>query len=112
MTARKGFTLVELLMVILILGILASILVPRFTSAIDEAKVAKCDANWANLVRALELYAVENDGAYPANQTEFDADILNNTTYFPYGPPTCPWGIAYTYDATSKTVTKHTSSDH
>jgi len=110
--ARKGFTLVELLMVILILGILASILVPRFTSALDEAKTAKCDANWANLVRALELYAVDNDGDYPANQAAFDTSILNSTTYFPYGPPTCPWATTYTYVPASTTVTKHTSGDH
>jgi len=110
--ARKGFTLVELLMVILILSILASILVPRFTSALDEAKIAKCDANWANLVRALELYAVDNDGDYPANQTEFDTNILRSITYFPYGEPTCPWDKDYEYVPATKTVTRHTSSDH
>lgn len=109
MIARKGFTLVELLLVVLIIAILASIVVPRLTGAANEANKAKCDANWANLIRALELYAANNDGAYPANQTAFDADILNSSTYFPHGAPVCPYGTAYTYVNTAgqETVTKH-----
>ena len=99
-------------MVILILAILASILVPRFTSAIDKAKEAKCDANWANLVRALELYAVDNNGDYPVNDAAFQTAIPGSLTYFPYGPPICPWATAYTYVPASTTVTPHTSGDH
>jgi len=110
--ARKGFTLVELLLVVLILGILASIVVPRLTGAAAAAKTAKCDANWANLIRALELYAVYNDGAYPA-QNDFDTAILNDT-YFPHGIPECPYGAPYVYDDApgQETVEQHTSSDH
>ena len=112
MKARKGFTLVELLLVVLILAVLASIVVPRMTGAAAEAKKSKCAANWANLIRALELYAANNDGAYPADQTAFDADILNSDTYFPHGVPECPFGVAanpYVYVSTSgeETVTKH-----
>ena len=107
--ARKGFTLVELLLVVLILGILASIVVPRMSSAAADANIAQCNANWANLVRALELYAANNAGVYPADQSGFDSGILNSTTYFPHGAPSCPWGTGYTYVATSgqETVTKH-----
>ena len=109
MKARKGFTLVELLLVILIIGVLASIVVPRMTGAAAEAKVAKCDANWANLVRALELFAVHNDGAYPLNQSAFDAGVLSDKKYFPHGTPVCPFGDAYVYISTSgeETVTQH-----
>lgn len=109
MIARKGFTLVELLLVVLIIAVLASIVVPRMTGAAAEAKNSKCDANWANLIRALELYAANNDGAYPANQTAFDADILNSDTYFPHGAPVCPYGSSYVYVSTSgsETVTQH-----
>jgi general secretion pathway protein G len=109
MKTRKGFTLVELLLVILILAILASIVVPRMTSATGDAKKAKCECNWANLIRALELYAVKNDGAYPANQSAFDTGILNSATYFPHGAPVCPYGTVYVYVPTAghETVTAH-----
>lgn len=110
--ARKGFTLVELLLVVLILSILATIVVPRLTGAAAEAKNSKCDANWANLIRALELYAVYNDGAYPGSQNDFDTAILNSDTYFPHGKPVCPYGEQtnpYVYISTpgQETVTQH-----
>jgi general secretion pathway protein G len=109
MIVRKGFTLVELLLVVLIIAVLASIVVPRMTGAAAEAKNSKCDANWANLIRALELYAVNNDGVYPADNTAFQANVLNSSTYFPHGAPVCPYGTAYVYvgDATGGTVTAH-----
>lgn len=107
MMARKGFTLIEVLLVVLILAVLAAIVVPRIAESTADAKNASCDANWSNLIRALELRAVKNDGDYPADQTEFDAEILNNTTYFPHGTPTCPYGTTYAYDNTDNTVTAH-----
>lgn len=105
MIARKGFTLIEVLLVVLILAVLAAIVVPRIAESTADAKDASCASNIANLIRALELRAVKNDGDYPADQTEFNAEILNNTTYFPHGTPTCPYGGTYTYNATLKTVT-------
>jgi len=111
MIARKGFTLIELLLVVLIIAVLASIVVPRMTGAAAEAKNSKDDANWANLIRALELYAANNDGAYPANNTAFQANVVNSSTYFPHGAPVCPFNAAtlYTYvgNATGGTVTQH-----
>jgi len=109
MLARKGFTLVELLLVVLIIAVLASIVVPRMTGAAAEANKSKCDANWANLVRALELYATNNNGAYPANDAAFQANVLNSSTYFPHGAPVCPFRTAYLYvgDATGGTITAH-----
>jgi prepilin-type N-terminal cleavage/methylation domain-containing protein len=109
MIARKGFTLVELLLVVLIIAILASIVVPRLTGAAAEANKSKCDANWANLIRALELYAANNNGAYPATDALFQSSILNSSIYFPHGAPVCPFSTAYVYvgDATGGTVTAH-----
>jgi general secretion pathway protein G len=104
-----GFTLVELLLVILILAILASIVVPRMTSASGDAKKTKCDCNRTNLINALEFYAAKNDGAYPATQGMFNTNILNSATYFPHGAPICPYGTIYTYISTAgqETVTAH-----
>ncbi len=113
MMVRKGFTLVEMLLVVLILAVLASIVVPRIASSTTSSNNAKDDANWAMLVRALELYAVNNAGVYPANNTAFQADVLNSSTYFPHGAPVCPYGNAYVYvgDATGGTITKHTAGN-
>ena len=107
MKAEKGFSLVEVLLVVLILAVLASIIVPRIAESTAASKQAKCDANVANLIRAIELRAVKNDGDYSADQTEFASEVLNNTTHFPHGAPTCPYGTTYAYDATLKTVAYH-----
>ena len=109
MKRKKGFTLIEVLVVVLILAVLASIIIPKIASSTGDAKAAKCSANWAMLIRALELYAAKNDGAYPANQTDFNSNILNSNTYFPHGAPTCPYSTAYTYVSTSgqETLTAH-----
>lgn len=109
MKAKKGFTLIELLLVVLIIAILASVVVPRMTGAAAEANNSKDKANWANLIRALELYAANNNGAYPANQTAFNSAILNSNTYFPHGAPVCPFSNSYVYVNASgqETVTQH-----
>lgn len=107
MKTKRGFTLIEMLLVVLILGVLASIVIPRIAESTAGAKTAKCDSNIANLIRALELRATKNDGDYPADQTEFESEILNDTTYFPHGSPVCPYGTTYTYNAGLSTVTAH-----
>ena len=110
---KMGFTLVELLFVVLILGVLASIVIPRISGAAGEAKDSKDMANWANLVRAIEMYSVRNGGAYPANQIAFDNTILSSSTYFPHGAPVCPHSNPYIYISTSgeQTITKHTGGN-
>lgn len=107
MKNTKGFTLVEVLLVVLILGVLASIVMPRIAESAGSAKVTECNANRANLISAIERYALNNDGAFPADQTAFDADVLNSTAYFPHGSPTCPYATAYSYDNGTDTVTAH-----
>ena len=103
----------ELLMVVLIIAVLASIVVPRMSGAASGAKDAKCKANWANLIRALEQYAGNNDGEYPA-QTAFNSAIVDNKDYFPHGAPVCPYAKDYVYSATEgeETITQHTEDTH
>ncbi|MGI6538282.1 MAG: type II secretion system protein [Caldicoprobacterales bacterium] len=58
---KKGFTLIELIVVIAILGILAVILIPRFTGMRENANVRAVEANLRNLQSAVEFYAAENN---------------------------------------------------
>ncbi len=65
---NKGFTLVELLIVVIILAILAAIVVPQFASSTDDAKVAALDSTLANMRAAIDLY-YQQHGEYPGKNT-------------------------------------------
>lgn len=62
---RKAFTLVEMLIVIVIIGILAAALIPRITMAQGKARDTARVAQMKDVSTALELYSVENNGHYP-----------------------------------------------
>jgi len=62
--ASKGFTLVELLIVVIILAILAAIIIPQFTGATDDAAQAAYDTNIANIRAAIDLYRQQHN-EYP-----------------------------------------------
>jgi len=64
-TRQTGFTLVELLIVVIILGILAAIVLPQFTSTTDDARLSALDSNLSSLRSAVELY-YQQHGAYPS----------------------------------------------
>ncbi|MCD6120119.1 type II secretion system protein [bacterium] len=61
----RGFTLIEMLVVILIIGILVAIAVPNFTRIKDKAREAEVKANLHNIQLALERYATDNQGVFP-----------------------------------------------
>lgn len=69
MNARKsrmtGFTLVEILIVVVILGILAAIVIPQFTNASESAKAGSLVTQLQSLRSQLELYQVQHNGVYP-----------------------------------------------
>ncbi len=65
---QKGFTLVELLIVVIILAILAAIVVPQFASSTDDAKISALDTTLSNMRAAIDLY-YQQHGSYPGSTT-------------------------------------------
>ena len=63
--AQKGFTLVELLIVAIILAVLAAIVIPQFSSSTTDAKESALDADLAVMRQAIELYRAQHGGVYP-----------------------------------------------
>lgn len=96
MNKRKGFTLVELLIVVLILGALAAIALPRLADNVTKAKANACRTNIDTINSQLEL-SNANNGSYPANITTF----LQDPQYFPEGVPQCPDNGSYSYISTT-----------
>ncbi len=70
--AINGFTLVELLIVVIILAILAAIVVPQFASTTDDAKLSALDSTLSNVRAAIDLY-YQQHGAYPGALTAVSA---------------------------------------
>ena len=63
--AQRGFTLVELLIVVIILAILAAIVIPQFSSSTVDANEAALDSNLNALRSAIEIYKAQHNGVYP-----------------------------------------------
>jgi prepilin-type N-terminal cleavage/methylation domain-containing protein len=64
--SHKGFTLIELMIVIAIIAILAAILLPNFMHARAESQTAACEGNEKQIATALEEYSVDHNGTYGA----------------------------------------------
>jgi prepilin-type N-terminal cleavage/methylation domain-containing protein len=101
---RKGVTLIELLIVVLILAALAVIAIPRVSQSAAAAKTNACATNVDLINSAIEMYyANANPNAYPAALT----DVTGSATYFPDGAPTCPLGGTYTMGANHRVTCNH-----
>ena len=70
MQVKRGFTLVEILIVVVILGILAAIVVPQFTQASTEAKLNSLCSNLQSLRSQIELYKVQHNDVAPGNDID------------------------------------------
>lgn len=106
-TQPRGFSLLELLAVVTIIGVIASLVVSRVTSNADLAKTRSCFHNRAELNRTVERWYIDT-GAWPANDL---SDIGADVNYFPSGIQACPvTGNAYSLNATTHRVNGHTSS--
>ena len=99
-----GFTLIELMVVLVIIGVLAALIVPNVLNRADDARAtaAKTDVN--NLMQALKLYKLDNQ-RYPTAEQGLQA-LLTKPTVAPIPPnwksyldqlPNDPWGKPYAY---------------
>jgi len=105
---NHGFTLIELMVVIVILGILAGLIVPRIMSRPEEARQAKARMQIESLETALKLYKLDN-GSYPSTEQGLQALVEAPTVgnlprkwreggYLEKGKvPGDPWGNDYVY---------------
>ena len=96
----KGFTLIELMIVVSIISILASILVPNFMKARAQGQFVACQSNMRNLATALEMYSTDNFGHYPTDSGA--AGMERVAPGFIIMIPTCPSAGFDTYSESYK----------
>jgi general secretion pathway protein G len=75
MKTIRGFTLVEILIVVSILGIMAAIVIPQYNSSTSEAQVAALRSNLHVVRKQIELYKIHHNGILPATVGETNADF-------------------------------------
>jgi general secretion pathway protein G len=80
MKAKSGFTLVEILIVVVILGILAAIVIPQFTDASTDAKTAALKTDLQTMRSAIELYKIQHTDALPGAGTGTFSDSMTGYT--------------------------------
>jgi general secretion pathway protein G len=102
----KGFTLIEIMVVVAILAILAAVIVPKLMSRPDEARVVAAKQDIGTIVQALKLYRLDNL-RYPTSEQGLAA-LTTRPTLAPFAPnwrsggylerlPKDPWGNPYHY---------------
>ncbi|MEQ1527111.1 MAG: type II secretion system major pseudopilin GspG [Gallionella sp.] len=101
---QQGFTLIEIMVVVVIMGILAALIVPKLMGRADDARIIAAKQDIATLMQGLKLYKLDNQ-RYPTTEQGLQALIAKPTT----GPaangwksggyldklPNDPWGNAY-----------------
>lgn len=102
---RNGFTLIELMLVVIIIGALVAMVMPRLAGRSEQARVSAAQADIsANIATALKLYELDN-GSYPAANEGLNALLSKpSTAKYWNGPylekrPLDPWGREYQYDS-------------
>jgi general secretion pathway protein G len=113
---EKGFTLIELMAVLVILGILATVVVVSVDPVFQRANLEKIRADMANTTKALEIYKF-NELSYPTTSQGLDALVnphseLKNPFLYPEGGyisalPKDPWGREYIYESPSRRFLKY-----
>jgi len=106
MNSQRGFTLLELMVVVVILGILAALVVPKIISRPDEARVMAAKQDIASLMQALKLYRLDNQ-RYPVTEQGLQALVIRPSSAplplnwkaggYVERLPKDPWGTPYQY---------------
>lgn len=109
----SGFTLIEVMVVVVILGILAAVIVPKIMSRPEQARIVKVKQDLTAIRSALDLYRLDN-GRYPTSQQGLKALVSKPTSspvprnWNPDGylhkEPMDPWGEAYQYEVSNKKI--------
>ena len=105
--AATGFTLIEILVVVVIIGILGAVIVPQLLGRPDQARVTAAKSDIRSLANALDIYRLDNF-SYPSTEQGLEALVVPPSG-FPepknYNPdgyikklPTDPWGSPYIYE--------------
>lgn len=100
---REGFTLVEMLLVLVILAVLAAVVVPRFAGRGKQAKITAAETEISTLETALDMFEMDN-GYFPKSGNLESLVVQPNNTPHWKGPyikrevPKDPWGNDYLYE--------------
>jgi len=119
---QSGFTLVEVLIVVVIMAILAAAIIPQFSDSSNDAKLGTAEFNWHTIKSQIELYKSQHDGILPDTLSELtiktNAAGTTNVADGPlvYGPyiselPENPWNNKATEVAVTAAPTAYSAAD-